>query len=280
MVRATFTVIVSAAILAGGGVAYSAEPESKAGKEFATQKIGLCCFVGMKNLPDENAVRAAQYPDLSGQLADAKRNLANKESENADLARQLAASKAAQRPDLSGQNADLTRQLAASKAAQNPDLSGQLADSKRSLANKESENADLVRQNAVMREARDKQASDIAKALAEKGSATLHGIFFDFDKSTIKAESENSLLAVQQVLNNDPSLKLEIQGHADNVGGTDYNDKLSHRRADAVKNYVVEYYGIAADRLSATGFGETMPVGDNNTSVGRAQNRRVVLIKK
>jgi outer membrane protein OmpA-like peptidoglycan-associated protein len=222
MVRATFTVIVSAAIFAGGGVAYSAESGSKAAKEFATQKIGVCCFVGMKNLPDENAVRAAQYPDLSGQLTDAKRNLANKESENADLARQT----------------------------------------------------------AVMREARDKQASDIAKALAEKGSATLHGIFFDFDKSTIKAESQNSLLAVQQVLNNDPSLKLEIQGYADNVGGTDYNDKLSHRRADAVKNYVVEHYGIAADRLSATGFGETMPVGDNNTSVGRGQNRRVVLIKK
>jgi outer membrane protein OmpA-like peptidoglycan-associated protein len=280
MVRATFTVIVSAAIFAGGGVAYSAESGSKAAKEFATQKIGVCCFVGMKNLPDENAVRAAQYPDLSGQLTDAKRTLANKESENADLARQLATAKAAQHPDLSGQNADLTRQLAVAKAAQNPDLSGQLTDAKRNLANKESENADLARQNAVMREARDKQASDIAKALAEKGSATLHGIFFDFDKSTIKAESQNSLLAVQQVLNNDPSLKLEIQGYADNVGGTDYNDKLSHRRADAVKNYVVEHYGIAADRLSATGFGETMPVGDNNTSVGRGQNRRVVLIKK
>jgi OOP family OmpA-OmpF porin len=85
---------------------------------------------------------------------------------------------------------------------------------------------------------------------------------------------------VQKVLTNDPTLRLEIQGHTDNIGSAEYNRKLSQRRAQAVKNYVVKHFGIASNRLSAVGYGATMPAADNNTEVGRAYNRRVVLIKK
>jgi flagellar motor protein MotB len=116
MIRATFTITSVALILAGCST-YS--PDSKAAKEFATQKEGLCCYVGMKTLPDEAAAKAAQYPDLSGQLADANRNLANKERENADLARQLAALKAALAAK-EAENAELAKQLAAFKTRPAP----------------------------------------------------------------------------------------------------------------------------------------------------------------
>jgi OOP family OmpA-OmpF porin len=67
-----------------------------------------------------------------------------------------------------------------------------------------------------------------------------------------------------------------VEGHTDSVGNDDYNQKLSQRRADAVRKYLVDK-GIAGARLTATGLGETQPVADNGTADGRAQNRRVVL---
>jgi chemotaxis protein MotB len=116
MVRRIFMVLIAAQLLAG---CTTPSPDSKAAKEFATQKEGVCCYVGMKKLPDEAAAKAAQYPDLSGQLADANRNLANKERENADLARQLAALKAALAAK-EAENAELAKQLAAFKTRPAP----------------------------------------------------------------------------------------------------------------------------------------------------------------
>jgi len=74
-------------------------------------------------------------------------------------------------------------------------------------------------------------------------------------------------------------LKLEIQGHTDNVGAKDANLKLSRDRADSVKAYLVKG-GVVASRLTTAGFGDAQPVADNGTEEGRAQNRRVVLVKK
>jgi len=76
-------------------------------------------------------------------------------------------------------------------------------------------------------------------------------------------------------LNKFPKATALIEGHTDNVGNDAANQKLSERRAQAVKNYLVEKMGIAADRLSAKGFGETKPVDSNKTAEGRSKNRRV-----
>jgi len=77
-----------------------------------------------------------------------------------------------------------------------------------------------------------------------------------------------------------PALRLEIQGHTDNVGAGDLNRRLSESRAAAVKQYLMTNVGIAGDRLTTAGFGDTRPVADNKTEQGRAQNRRVELVKK
>ena len=75
------------------------------------------------------------------------------------------------------------------------------------------------------------------------------------------------------LLSDIPSLKIEISGHTDNVGSESFNELLSQRRADAVVNYLLGK-GVAKNRLSAKGYGQSMPVNSNETTEGRALNRR------
>lgn len=123
-------------------------------------------------------------------------------------------------------------------------------------------------------------AAELAAALAAKGSIALRGIQFDTGKATITAGSADTLAQVGELLKSDAALKLEIQGHTDNVGAKAANLKLSQDRAAAVKAYLVANFGIAADRLTTAGFGDAKPVADNASEDGRAQNRRVELVKK
>lgn len=99
---------------------------------------------------------------------------------------------------------------------------------------------------------------------------------FDFDKATIKTQYFSYLNDVVAVLNNNPTLKLEVQGHTDSIGTNEYNQGLSERRAEAVHAYFVDK-GIATSRVSAVGFGEENPAASNDTDEGRAKNRRVEL---
>jgi OmpA-OmpF porin, OOP family len=122
-------------------------------------------------------------------------------------------------------------------------------------------------------------ARELADALAKTGSVTLNNILFDTGRATIRPESEAPLATVVELLKGDPALRLEIQGHTDNVGARDANMKLSQDRADSVRAYLVKG-GVDAARLTTAGFGDTRPVADNKTDAGRAQNRRVVLARK
>lgn len=122
--------------------------------------------------------------------------------------------------------------------------------------------------------------AELARALNEKGSVALYGILFDTGKATVKPESAGILASVGAVLEADPALRLEIRGHTDNVGAPAANQRLSEDRAAAVKAHLVKTFGIAADRLVTAGFGDTKPVAGNDTERGRAQNRRVELVKR
>lgn len=123
-------------------------------------------------------------------------------------------------------------------------------------------------------------AGDLAEALKTTGSIVVRNILFDTGKATIKPESAGVLATIAEVLKSDPALKIEIQGHTDNVGAAAANLKLSQDRAAAVKAYLVQTGGIAATRLTTAGLGDTKPLGDNKTEEGRGQNRRVELVKK
>ena len=107
-------------------------------------------------------------------------------------------------------------------------------------------------------------------------AVVLKNIFFDVAKFNLKTESEIELDKVVQLLKENPTVKIQIGGHTDNVGAPADNLKLSQARANAVVQYLVSK-GIGAQRLSAKGFGETVPVAPNTTDEGRAQNRRTEL---
>jgi outer membrane protein OmpA-like peptidoglycan-associated protein/tetratricopeptide (TPR) repeat protein len=107
-------------------------------------------------------------------------------------------------------------------------------------------------------------------------SIVLKNIFFDVNKAEVKPESMIELDKVVQLLKENPTLKIEIEGHTDNVGKPADNLTLSNNRAKAVINYFL-YKGVTANRLTSKGFGETRPLAENTTETGRAKNRRTEL---
>jgi OOP family OmpA-OmpF porin len=123
-------------------------------------------------------------------------------------------------------------------------------------------------------------ADEMAQALAAEGRISLYGIYFDFNKSAVKPESAPTLEQIAALLKAQPKLALDVVGHTDNVGGADYNRKLSQRRADAVVAALVEGYAIDDSRLTPGGAGMDKPVADNGSEEGRAKNRRVELVKR
>jgi outer membrane protein OmpA-like peptidoglycan-associated protein len=117
---------------------------------------------------------------------------------------------------------------------------------------------------------------DLAKQLRDACRAPLYGVLFDFNKATIKSESEAVLARAAAALTAAGAKAFEVQGHTDNVGTDAYNQTLSEARARSVMQWFVSK-GIAATRLTAKGYGKGQPVADNDTDAGRARNRRVEL---
>ena len=105
----------------------------------------------------------------------------------------------------------------------------------------------------------------------------LDGVHFDFDKATLRPEAKAILDEAAALLAKHERVVVEVAGHTDSTGPEAYNQGLSERRANSVRDYLVEK-GVRASRLSAKGYGESMPVASNDTKEGRAENRRVELI--
>lgn len=136
---------------------------------------------------------------------------------------------------------------------------------------------------AVIGRQMDKQAAEMEK---EVPGATVERVgegiviefsgkvLFGFDKAGLTAEATNNLKSLTTILNKYPDTDIVIQGHTDSKGSTSYNQTLSEKRANTVVNYL-RSQNIASARLSAIGYGETMPKYSNETDDGRAQNRRV-----
>jgi OOP family OmpA-OmpF porin len=121
------------------------------------------------------------------------------------------------------------------------------------------------------------EAAQLAQEIRNTGFATIH-INFDTGKSDLKDAGVAAVKEIATLLKSDPALKISIEGHTDNVGTPQANKHLSHARASSVMRAVVAQ-GTDAKRLQAVGHGQESPVGDNRTEAGRAQNRRVELVK-
>tara|TARA_B110000240_G_scaffold152416_1_gene168968 strand:- start:228 stop:1976 length:1749 start_codon:yes stop_codon:yes gene_type:complete len=132
-----------------------------------------------------------------------------------------------------------------------------------------SENFDLPKGDGFNSVTKDVELKNIKVG----SNITLRNVFFDSGKWEVKDDSFPELARLVLLLNDVPSLKIEISGHTDNVGAESFNELLSQRRADAVVDYLVEN-GVNVERLSSIGYGQTNPVDSNDTAESRASNRR------
>ena len=98
---------------------------------------------------------------------------------------------------------------------------------------------------------------------------------FDFDKSRVREESYGDIKNLADFMQQYPQTSTTVEGHTDSVGTDQYNQRLSERRAEAVRDVLVNQYGVEGGRVNSVGYGESRPVADNATDAGRQINRRV-----
>lgn len=120
---------------------------------------------------------------------------------------------------------------------------------------------------------------DTRHRLIEEGKFSTTGILFAVNSAEIKPESNGVLKEISGILSSNPAIRIRIIGHTDSDGSDASNLELSKKRANAVKQKLVTDFAIAADRIECDGKGETMPVSDNKTKEGKAENRRVEFVK-
>lgn len=162
------------------------------------------------------------------------------------------------------------QQQAAQLQQQSAQQAAELEKTKAELAEREAEARNLRMQQELARLAATKSE--------QRGLVvTLPGIFFDTGKATLKAGAKNTLAKIADQLKGDGDVRISIEGHTDSVGSDEKNMTLSEKRANAVRDYLVNT-GLPADRVSASGKGEADPVASNKTAAGRLQNRRVELV--
>ena len=124
----------------------------------------------------------------------------------------------------------------------------------------------------------DIKASEILDALNKEGYIALY-INFETGKSNISGESQKIIDNIATMLEENPALKISIEGHTDNIGNAASNKILSENRAKAVLNALIAK-GISASRLTSKGWGQEKPIADNTTDAGKAKNRRVEIVKQ
>lgn len=116
--------------------------------------------------------------------------------------------------------------------------------------------------------------ASVSKEMLEKGRVRID-IEFDYNKYDVKPRYHQELKKIGDAMAANPNLKVVIEGHTDNVGGKGYNLTLSTRRAEAVRTYIIEQFGVKQTHLTAKGYGMSRPVASNKTAAGRQKNRRV-----
>ncbi len=129
-------------------------------------------------------------------------------------------------------------------------------------------------EEARQREAERREQERLAAAREEAQSTLEEMVNFDYDESAITAEAEQVLRRKIPVLRSSPSVRLRLEGHADERGSTEYNLALGSRRAESVRDFL-SGFGISADRLMTTSFGEERPLVNSSDETSWAQNRRV-----
>src|SRR5438105_5529906 len=200
------------------------------------------------------AGRQKQEADQARAAALAQQQAAEAEAQKAAgerAAAQAAAEQASRDRAAAQADAEKARQAAAQAEAEKGQLRAQL----------------LAQLNSIL------QTRDSARGLI----VNMADVLFDTGSYTLKPGAREKLAKISGVMLAHPGLSLQIEGHTDSVGGDEFNQQLSERRADSVRDFLAEQ-GVAPSTITAHGFGKTQPVASNETAEGRQRNRRVELV--
>ncbi|KMN19658.1 OmpA family protein [Pseudomonas weihenstephanensis] len=207
-------------------------------------------FSALQTNPEATKVAALETKDASEWLDKAQKAYLDKEDE----------SKVDQLAYLTNQRVEVAKQTIALRTAEN-----------------QLKNSAAARAQALL-EARDAQIRQLQSLNAkqtERGTLVTFGdVLFDFDRADLKSNSRDSITTLANYLIKNPDRKVIVEGYTDSKGSASYNQGLSERRANAVKNALV-LAGVDKSRIVAQGYGKEYPVASNATNSGRAQNRRV-----
>ena len=207
-------------------------------------------FSALQTNPEATKVAALETKDASEWLDKAPQAYLDKEDE----------SKVDQLAYLTNQRVEVAKQTIALRTAEN-----------------QLKNSAAARAQALL-EARDAQIRQLQSLNAkqtERGTLVTFGdVLFDFDRADLKSNSRDSITTLANYLIKNPDRKVIVEGYTDSKGSAAYNQGLSERRANAVKNALVRA-GVDPSRIVAQGYGKEYPVASNATNSGRAQNRRV-----
>ena len=207
-------------------------------------------FSALQTNPEATKIAALETKDASEWLDKAQKAYLDKEDES--TVDQLAY--------LTNQRVEVAKQTIALRTAEN-----------------KIKNAGSDRAQALLdaRDAQIKQLRGLNAKQTERGTLVTFGdVLFDFDQASLKANSRDSVTTLANYLIKNPDRKVIVEGYTDSKGSASYNQGLSERRANAVKNALVRA-GVEPSRIVAQGYGKEYPVADNASSSGRAQNRRV-----
>ena len=207
-------------------------------------------FSALQTNPEATKVAALETKDASEWLDKAQKAYLDKEDE----------SKVDQLAYLTNQRVEVAKQTIALRTAEN-----------------QIKNAGSDRAQALLdaRDAQIKQLRGLNAKQTERGTLVTFGdVLFDFDQASLKANSRDSITTLANYLIKNPDRKVIVEGYTDSKGSAAYNQGLSERRANAVKNALVRA-GVDPSRIVAQGYGKEYPVASNATNSGRAQNRRV-----
>ncbi len=212
--------------------------------------------------------RGRQEAEQSRIAADQARVQAEQAKADAERMK-LQAEQAAQEAARQKEEAENARQAA---LAQQHLAEAETEKARRAVANAEGEKAQLRGQlldqlNSIL------QTRDSARGLI----VNMSDVLFDTGSATLKPGAREKLAKISGILLAHPGLSLQIEGHTDSIGGDEFNQQLSERRSDSVRDYLAEQ-GVAGSSMAARGFGKTQPVASNDSSEGRQRNRRVELV--
>lgn len=232
-------------------------------------------LISIQRMKEEQAANARRA--AAERLAESSRARAQaEEQQRLEAERRAQAEQQAQLAERAKQQADAAKAAAVAQQqvlaaeAEKARLAKEQADRARVAAemDREKMRKELLTQlNSIM------ETRETARGLI----VNMSDVLFDTGRFTLRPAAREKLAKLAGILLTHPTLKLEVEGHTDNVGGEEYNQRLSEQRASSVRDYLVSQ-GIPMTNIAAQGFGKTAPVASNETPAGRQQNRRVELV--